>query len=208
MENGLLLILLSTILVSLSGVMSPGPMTAAVIQMGASQKYSGVFLSLGHAVVEIPLIFSIYYGAGGFLQIHSVRIVVGILGGLFLFMMGMSLIKYKEVRDGFMSDKGLSPFYSGIVLSVGNPYFILWWATVGAGLIISVKRFGYIGLFLFIVFHWICDLVWYGVLSFASYKGMRILGHNAYQRVCFFCGLFMFFFSGVFIMSSLKLLIL
>lgn len=208
MENNLLLFLLSTVLISLSGVMSPGPMTAAVIQLGTNEKYSGIFLSLGHGLVEVPLIISIFLGASNILQLESIRIFIGITGGILLFIIGLSLIRFKKRENKILNKNNFSPFYSGVILSAGNPYFILWWTTVGTGLIINANKFGYVGLFLFIVFHWVCDLIWYSILSMASYKGARIFGESLYNKVSIICGIFMFFFSGMFIYSSLKLIML
>jgi threonine/homoserine/homoserine lactone efflux protein len=95
---------------------------------------------------------------------------------------------------------------AGIALSIGNPYFLLWWATVGLGLVLSAARFGALGLVLFIVLHWLCDLVWYTLLSSLSFRGVRTFGSGLYRMVSIICGLAMLFFGGAFILGSLKLL--
>jgi hypothetical protein len=83
----------------------------------------------------------------------------------------------------------------------------LGWGTIGAGLVINAIRFGLIGLILFALFHWLCDLLWYSLLSLASFKGIKMFGTGVYKKVNVFCGFVMLFYGGVFILSSLKLLV-
>lgn len=210
MEQGLLLFLFSASVISLTGVMSPGPMTAVTISHGGRSASAGLYISLGHGVVEFPLIFLIFLGAGSVLQSVGFRIAIGVLGGLFLLHMGKGLIRPKADSPPLSGTppavKG-SAFSSGIALSIGNPYFLLWWATVGVGLVIGAVRFGLLGLVLFAVIHWLLDLVWFSFLSVASNRGMRTFGAGFMTKINFACGLVMLFFGGLFILSSIKLLI-
>jgi len=61
METGLGLFLVSAVGISLTGVMLPGPMTAATIAKGYSDRNAGALIAIGHAVIEIPLIVAIYF---------------------------------------------------------------------------------------------------------------------------------------------------
>ena len=63
------------------------------------------------------------------------------------------------------------PLWIGVVLSGANPYFLLWWATVGLTLTGRAMEFGVMVLILFALVHWLCDLGWLEVLSFAGFKG-------------------------------------
>ena len=47
---------MSVFVVSISGAMAPGPVTATAITLGTKEKYAGVYISIGHAVVEVPLV--------------------------------------------------------------------------------------------------------------------------------------------------------
>lgn len=51
------------------------------------------------------------------------------------------------------------PLVSGIVLS-GNPYFLIWWATVGLTLTSQAMEFGVLALVVFLLIHWLCDVGW------------------------------------------------
>jgi threonine/homoserine/homoserine lactone efflux protein len=203
MDKNLIIFLFSAVMISLSGVLSPGPMTAAVLQQGSRSALTGIFFAFGHGVVEMPLIFLIFLGAGTFLKMESVRILIGMIGGLYLLFIGMGLLRTKENAGAIEESRIPSSFYSGLLLSICNPYFLLWWGTIGIGLIISASKFGIAGLILFAIFHWLCDLIWYGFLSFASFKGTKMFGSGLHKKVSFICGLAMFFYGGVFLVNSL-----
>ena len=141
-----LIIFLSwAVMISLSGVLSPGPMTAAVLQQGSRSAFTGIYIALGHAVIEMPLMFLIYWGVGNLLHMEMVRITIGMAGGLYLLFIGIGLLRQKVDRESNKNAAMSSPFFSGIFLSGGNPYFLLWWGTIGAGLVIGATRFGLLG---------------------------------------------------------------
>jgi len=221
MEHNLIIFLFSAVMISLSGVLSPGPMTAAVIQQGRRSGLTGMYVAFGHGVIEMPLIVLIFFGAGSLFQLEWIRILIGMAGGIYLLFMAKDLLISKENKPscskggmGKFSNEDItkkkrisSSFYSGIFLSIGNPSFLLWWGTIGVGLVMSASKFGVIGLILFALFHWLCDLLWYSFLSLASFKGIKMFGVGFYKKVSIVCGLAMFFYGGVFILSSLKLMV-
>ena len=49
-------------LTSLSGVMAPGPMFTMTLAKSYKSPWTGAQVSLGHAVIEVPLILLIYFG--------------------------------------------------------------------------------------------------------------------------------------------------
>jgi len=217
MDHNLIIFLFSAVMISLSGVLSPGPMTAAVIQQGSRSGLTGMYIAFGHGVIEMPLIVLIFFGAGSLFQLEWIRILIGMAGGMYLLLMAKDLLISKENKPpcskggmGKFSNEDItkkkrisSSFYSGIFLSIGNPSFLLWWGTIGIGLVISAISFGPIGLILFALFHWLCDLLWYSFLSLASFKGIKMFGTGFYKKVNIFCGFVMLFYGGVFILNSL-----
>lgn len=48
------LFMLSVVAISLSGVMSPGPLFAVTIAKASGDRKAGLLISLGHGVVEFP----------------------------------------------------------------------------------------------------------------------------------------------------------
>ena len=201
-----LIFLFQVVVISMSGVMAPGPITTATIVEGSKSRSAGIFIALGHGVVEIPLILAIRYGLGPLFKLSAVKMVIGIGGGMVLLLMGISMVRdAKRVQEITGEESPRSPFVSGALLSAVNPYFLVWWATVGAALILKSVAFGVMGFVLFIAVHWLCDLGWYAFLSSLSFQGGKFLGERFQQGVFVVCGLFLVLFSFKFIFSSIAL---
>jgi len=162
--------LLTAVGISLSGVMLPGPLTAATIARGYNDKNAGALIGVGHGVIELPIIALIYFGFAGFLTNPLVRQVTGVAGGVLLIVMGiMIFFTFKKP----IAEAVVLPYNSlvtGVVMTGGNPYFFLWWATIGVALVASAASFGLYALLLFIVVHWSCDIVWEQVISMTVFK--------------------------------------
>jgi threonine/homoserine/homoserine lactone efflux protein len=182
-------------------------MTAAAIGHGVRSRNSGVYISLGHGVVEVPLILILYLGASALFQHNATRITIGLAGGVFLLYMGLGLMRVKPLDVLSQPTSTRSSFITGMLLSIGNPYFLLWWATIGLGLVLGAERFGLMGVIAFIIVHWLCDLIWFTILSRLSYKGVETFGASLYHRVSFLCGIALLIFGGLFIVGSTRLLL-
>ena len=208
MAHELIIFLASAAVISLSGVMSPGPMTAAAIGHGARSRSAGVWISLGHGAVEVPLIIILYLGASALLQADWTRITIGLAGGLFLLYMGVGLMRTRAELPGSEDKTSTkSSFTAGALMSIGNPYFLLWWATIGLGLVLGADRFGTIGIAAFIIVHWSCDLIWFTILSVLSNKGVETFGARLYQRVSHACGVALILFGGLFIAHAMRMIL-
>ena len=195
--------LFSAIGISLSGVLAPGPMTAAVVSAGALRQHAGALAALGHAVVEFPLMVLVMWGAAGIFEIPGVAIGIGLLGGAVLLVMGgQTLAGLRKKVDSSNPPPQRHPFLAGILLSGANPYFLLWWATIGLALTTKAAGLGVFAFAVFALVHWLCDLVWLEVLSLASFRGSRIMGERAQRIVPAVCGVALLFFGGKFIVSA------
>ncbi|MEJ2192564.1 MAG: LysE family transporter [Nitrospirota bacterium] len=203
-QQGLVVFLFSAAAVSLSGALSPGPLTAAVVQQGGRSRLAGVLAALGHGVVEFPLIA---LGASTVFKAEGVRVAIGLAGGGYLIFLAKGLVLPTGRRSEGGEAGGASSLVSGMVLSAGNPYFLLWWATVGLTLVAGAVSFGTAGVVLFAVVHWLCDLVWLSFLSLLSHKGVRAFGAGLARKVDLVSGLVMLVFGGIFIMESVKILL-
>jgi len=192
--------LVRTVGVSLSGVMMPGPLTAAAIATGARNKYAGALMAAGHGIIEFPLMILIVSGIKWILESSPARIVVGLAGGAFLIIMAIQMLgnlSGAEKQDQIVTRGG--PLLVGIILSVGNPYFFVWWATVGLALATTAVGLGVWAFVLFAIVHWLCDLVWLWLLSWASFKGSVLLSGRRQKIVLFVCVIVLFGFGLLFI---------
>ncbi len=202
------LFLLKAIGISLSGVMAPGAVTTAAIAQGARNRWAGVLMAVGHGIVEIPLIFFIMLGLGVWFQGAWFKIVVGFFGGAFLVWMGVGM--WREVGQADASPNKMlatGPLMTGVVLSISNPYFLLWWATVGLNLTIEARGLGWVAFLLFALVHWLCDLVWLTILSFGAFHGTDVLGPRVQRVVLQVCGVALIAFGIHFAYRAIQLLL-
>ncbi len=198
--------LLEAVLISLSGVMAPGPITAVTVSKGTKSPHAGAIIALGHGIVEIPLMILMLYGFGEILKILYIKAIIGLLGGLFLLKMGLGLLKGIKQAKIDSSNDPHSPLMAGIILSLANPYFLIWWATIGSILIFRSITFGLLGFAIFMVLHWSCDFFWCYFLSALSFKGGQFFGKRLQQVLFLICGIFLIFFSSKFIYDAAKII--
>ena len=200
-------ILLSVVVISLSGVMMPGPMFAVTLAKSYRSPLAGAQISLGHAVIEVPLILLIYFGFAQFFQNNVVQLVLSLLGGGMIIWLGISMFRARAevVRRG--KDLPYHAFTAGILTSGLNPFFLLWWATVGSLLIMRFLDFGTTGLIVFIVVHWLCDLVWLSFVSILVYRTRSLWGRKFQEGVFIICSLLLVGFGGWFMISGLQMLV-
>jgi threonine/homoserine/homoserine lactone efflux protein len=198
--EGLILLFLTSFLIALSGALMPGPMLTVTIA-DSTQKgfWVGPLVVLGHGLLELALIFLILTGLGPFLSEPHVIGLVGLAGGLVLFWLGISMIrsagKLKLNFERNPSAPSRSSVLYGILTSLSNPYWTLWWATIGMGYLVSSLKFGAAGIFFFFVGHILADLVWYSAVSFAVSRGRRLISNTIYQRLIGICGAFLILFG-------------
>jgi threonine/homoserine/homoserine lactone efflux protein len=183
----ILTFVLTVILVTASGALAPGPLFFATLTHGSrSGAKSGFIFSVAHTIVEFSLIMLF---AVGLLTIASepfVRLVIGVLGGSVLILFGLL-----QIRNAFLSTSGGHEraaashrhlFLIGIVFTGLNPYFILWWLTVGAQLILIALEFAALAgvVFMYLCHVWM-DYAWLiGIAHFAK-KGRSIIGLKWYR---------------------------
>jgi threonine/homoserine/homoserine lactone efflux protein len=199
--------LLQVLLVSLTGVMAPGPITAVTVAKGNESPHAGAAVAAGHGIVEIPLMVAIFYGFGRLLELQYVKASIALAGGIFLAVMAVSMIRSIRHAELGSNRYTRSSLVTGIILSIGNPYFLIWWATVGAALIMLSVSFGTAGFLSFAALHLVCDLIWLYFLSTLSFKGGQFFG-KVFQKVIFAgCGAFLVFLSVKFIIDGVKIFV-
>lgn len=197
----------SVFIISISGALQPGPVTATTITIGAQNKWAGTLLAIGHGIIEFPLMVIIILGMGKYFEMPKVQIVIGFAGGLFLVLMAIQIFMNLK-SDTDTESKALhgKPILAGIILTASNPYFLVWWATVGLKLAQEAKGFGIWAFAIFACVHWSVDLIWLQFLSWASFKGSTLLGRKGFIYILAFCGAALLIFGLIFIYNALKML--
>jgi threonine/homoserine/homoserine lactone efflux protein len=200
----LFLFLIQVFVISLSGALSPGPVTAAAIATGQRSKHAGALLAIGHGILEFPLMILIMLGMGKLLKLSYTQIAIGLAGGTVLLIMAAQMLRNLNATQDAQNQQFKSgPILTGFILSAGNPYFLLWWATVGLALATNAAQMGIWAFAMFAIVHWLCDLIWLEALSLASFKGTSLLGPQSQKIVILICSLAMFFFGLFFIYRAL-----
>jgi len=206
----LLLFLIKAFIISFSGVMQPGPITAAAINLGMKNRFVGFTIALGHGIIELPLMILIILGLKQFLQLTLTQIIIGMAGGVVLLIMAVSMIKSVKTPTSSDDYKPLrnNPVFTGIILSASNPYFLIWWATIGLALATTAVEFGLWAFLLFAVVHWSVDCIWLLLLSWASHKGTQIFGAKLRKIVSLLCAFALIFFALFFLKDAFTKLII
>jgi len=198
--------LISVVTISLSGVMAPGPMTTATLAAGTRNRHAGAVMAIGHGIVEFPLMVLIVLGVGRWFQVDWVKVTIGLLGGLFLILLGILMLRNPgpvRVSDSTTGRRG--ELLTGIFMTAGNPYFLIWWATVGLALTTQASAFVVAAFAIFAFVHWLCDLVWLEALSLASAKGSELLRGRSQRIVLIICACALVGFGIQFVWSAGKL---
>lgn len=197
------LFVLSVVAISLSGVMSPGPLFAVTIAKSGEDRMAGPLISVGHGVVEFPLMFLIYFGLNWVFTLTNVQRTISIVGGFIMIYMGVQMLRNRKQTAEQSAMLRHGPVVSAILGTAANPYFILWWATIGAALVTNAAIFGLIGFFIFALTHWSCDLLWNTIVSITVFKSKRFWTRNVRMIVFSFCFLMLTGFGAWFVVSTL-----
>ena len=200
-------IVLSVVVISFSGVVMPGPVFAVTVAKGFKSQLAGIQVALGHALVEVPLILLIYFGFAQFFQNSVVQLVLSILGGGMILWLGISMFRARaEVVQGGR-DLPCNAFTAGILTSILNPFFFVWWATIGSMLIMKFLNFGTMGLIVLIGVHWLFDLLWLSFISVLVYRTRSLWGRKFQEGLFIACSLLLIGFGGWFLVSGLQLVV-
>ncbi len=195
----LLTIFVTSFFIAFSGAMMPGPfMTMTIGESARSGPWVGPKMIAGHAVLEIALLFALFYGLAPLFKNEIFFIAVAIIGGLILIWMAQSMFRSLptlEIKAETTSNKTMNLYLAGILMSLANPYWIIWWATIGLGYVLVSKELGFAGIAFFFVGHILGDLVWYSAISVAVGKGRKFFSNKIYRILVGTCAAFLTLFA-------------
>jgi len=205
----LLSIFSSAFLIGFSGAVMPGPLLALVLSGTYRVGYkAGPLVVLGHGVLELGLVIALMLGLGKVLNMPLVSQAIEIGGGVALSYLGIDMLKALHnsenlsIRNGSSSEGSL--ILKGLLVSVSNPYWIMWWATVGLALLLAATSFSWWGVAFFFIGHILSDFIWYSGVSFALYQGRKFFSPGFYRWLVGICGGFMLIFGIYFILGVIR----
>lgn len=200
--------------VGLSGAMAPGSLLVVVVTETVRKGFwAGPVAVLGHGVMEVLMVFLLSLGLGQILSNQSALGIIGLFGGSMLLWFGWGTVKtarsatldFDRAAASSSPDSGrrkglLGTAVGGMAASVSNPYWILWWATIGAASVATgMTNNGPIGPTAFLVGHLAADMAWYAFVSLALSTGARFVSDRVYRGVLYACSAFLFLFGAYFL---------
>ena len=196
--------------IGLSGAMSPGPyLTVTIARTLRDGRLAAMLMLVGHALLEALLLIGFAFGLANVLKAPTVITVMSVVGGIVLLWMGGSLL-WGAWRGTVVADlkaaegtPTVGPIAHGALVSLSNPYWTLWWATIGITLAIKGLEFGPIGVFAFFVGHEAADLAWYSLVIFTVAAGKHLLSDRVYRIVMAVLACFLLYLGTTFVIAAL-----
>ena len=99
-----------------------------------------------------------------------------------------------------------NPITAGTLTTFANPYWFIWWATVGAGYITFSLEQGITGVLIFSIGHFLADLGWLSLIAFILATGKKFISDKIYQGIVVFLAIFIIGMGGYFVWSGYHLL--
>jgi len=211
-------IFITSFFLALSGALMPGPLLTVTINESVTRgAWTGPLLIVGHAILELTLIIIILWGLGAVIRNDIVLSIIAFVGSAIMLGMGYSMIR--NIRTLTLTDAPTQspngaigrilkhPVSAGVIVSLANPYWSVWWLTIGLTYIFIAVKLGIVGIIVFFVGHVTADFLWYSVVSVSISLGKRFFTDGVYRGIAAFCGLFLLGFSVYFFKSGFDYLL-
>ena len=207
-----LTLFVTSFIVALSGAVMPGPLlTVTITESSRRGAMTGPLLIAGHALLELGLVVALLMGLAPLLKTDRVFIVIALVGAAVLLWMGIGMLRSLPTvtldTDGD-AGQGRNLILSGIVMSLVNPYWTIWWASIGLGYVLHSLNAGPLGVAAFFTGHISGDLFWYAAVSTAIWKGRRLMSDRGYRFLIAVCAVFLIVFSFLFAWSGVQRMII
>lgn len=200
----------TVVVVTASGALMPGPLFAASLLQGIKGgAKSGFMISVGHTLVELPLVMLMGVGISSLLNLPGFFTAVGLIGGTALIVFGAFQLRYvtggafsvEPVEETKMQKRSL---IIGVGLTGLNPYFIVWWLTFGLGLVVQAVELGaLLGVLVMYISHVWMDYAWLTGTSYLSARGKSLLKARGYKLLLIGLALFLMYFGAGFILRTI-----
>jgi threonine/homoserine/homoserine lactone efflux protein len=204
-------IFVAAFFVAFSGALMPGPLLAVTISESSRRgALAGPLLMTGHALLEAALVAAVVFGLGGVLKRPAVIGGIGLAGGLLMGGMGLGMIRSHRrlaLQPGRVQEQRLHPVAAGMLVSLSNPYWTIWWATIGMGYLAIGIRYGWLGILTFFAGHIAADFAWYSLVSFSIARSRKFVTDAWYRRLIAGCGAALVVFGCWFLYTGVKSLI-
>lgn len=196
----------AVIIISASGVMAPGPLFAATVSRGAKEgAKAGLKIAHGHAIVELPLVVLIGVGVFTLESLPEFRAIVSILGAASIFVFAAIQIRSTLKSDHKTGKSRYGSLLTGVLLTGLNPFFLVWWFTIGLKIISDAYALWFFwGILIMFGLHIWMDYAWLIFVSAISSKGARLLSSRKYRVLIIGVNLVLVYFGVLFVLDYLS----
>ena len=194
------------LVIGLTGALAPGPTLVATINASIAGDWKiGPKVTLGHMIAESVLFFLIVIGLATLALPYTSAIAL--IGGIALIAFGALTIAGSRGASlgGPVTGTAANPYIAGLVTSAANPYFWIWWLTIGSAMVIAGLAGGIVLAGVFMIGHWCADLGWFTLVSTGVSRGRTILSDMSYRRIMGVCGVFLILFGAYYLLKVLPL---
>jgi threonine/homoserine/homoserine lactone efflux protein len=189
--------------VGLTGALAPGPTLVATVNSSLKDGWTaGPKVATGHALVETLIFLLIIGGLADAVQQYSR--IISVTGGLALIAFGIMTITGSRSAT-LSAPKGSmagNAYLAGIITSAANPYFWIWWLSVGSALVLFGLATGLFMAAIFMIGHWGADYGWLTLVSSSLDRGRSIISEKNYRRILGICGGFLVCFGIYFLCAD------
>ena len=99
-----------------------------------------------------------------------------------------------------------SSITAGVLTSLSNPYWTLWWATIGLNLAVESSQDLKFGIAIFYIGHIMSDIVWFTLISTSIALSKKIISDKAFHFILTICGIVLIGFGVYFGLNGIKLI--
>lgn len=193
------------VIISASGVMTPGPLFAANVFYGLKGgARTGLKMAYGHTVVELPLVILLGIGVFSIESMPDFRTYIAVIGALGLFAFaGIQLKQILKNKLDIVNEPKHGPFLAGIILSGLNPFFIIWWLTIGFKLISdALIIWSFWGILIMFMLHIWMDYVWLSSTALVSSRISKILSNKSFKFLVGGLSVVLIYFGIMFLIDA------
>ncbi len=207
-------IFITALIMGFSGAMMPGPVTAVLGEHALKKGFkASPLITLGHGVMELALVLLLFFGLGRYLALEAVTGGIGLVGGVVLAWMAYGMIRgglagtmslNGAASQGGEASGAAGSVMAGVLATAANPYWYLWWGTVGAAYMALAQEHGLTGALAFFGGHILADFLWLSFLAVILVTGKKFITDRMYNGLLvlfgvFLAGLALYFAGGAFL---------
>ncbi len=207
-------ILVGWFILSLTGALAPGPLSAAVVmQTNKRGKLHGILPMIGHAIVEIGIIAVIILSVQLVIENQLIIDLMKGGGGFVIILFGFLALRERRYRNNLQGTERedtasaatvAEATIQGALVSILSPYFLLWWIAAGFTAVTSLMEsldVGTVflaGILVYLV-HISTDLIFGVILVVGTDKASKKAKIGGINWISLLIGLFQIAIGGLFL---------